>query len=72
MEEATSILLGFPPQVDLSNDEFYDQAVNLHIKQIEQLLSSKKTTVSGEDAVRLLKVRDMPWCPGRLSSFFEP
>ncbi|PSR81845.1 hypothetical protein BD289DRAFT_484205 [Coniella lustricola] len=58
MEEATSILLGFPPEADISNDDFYDQAVNIHIKQVEHLLSAKKTTVSGEDAVKILKLLD--------------
>lgn len=56
MEEAASTLLGFPLPAPFPNDEFYNEAVKLHIKKIEQLLSKKKDAVTGENSIQLLKV----------------
>lgn len=57
MEDAASVLLGFPLQVPFPTDEFYDEAVHLHIKKIEQLLARKKDVVTGDNSIQLLKVR---------------
>lgn len=56
MEDAASTLLGFPLAAPFPSDELYDEAVKLHIKKIEQLLSKKKDAVTGENSIQLLKV----------------
>lgn len=56
MEDAASILMGFPPAEPLSSDKAYNDAVNLHIKRVDHLLTQTKA-VTGDNAVKLLQVR---------------
>ncbi|KAF3761126.1 regulation of circadian rhythm and developmental growth [Cryphonectria parasitica EP155] len=56
MGDAASILLGFPPETSSPDEEFYDQAISLHIKKVDELLSSRKAAVQGDEAIRLLKL----------------
>lgn len=56
MEDAASVLLGFPPAEVLPSDKAYNDAINLHIKRVEHLLTQTKV-VTGDNAVTLLQVR---------------
>lgn len=60
MDNAASILLGFPLAVPFPDDEIYDQAVHVHIKKVDQLLSPKEAAVNGEEAINLLKASKPP------------
>lgn len=57
MDEAASVLTGFPLPSPFPTDEFYDEAVHTHIKKIEELLSRKKDAITGDNGIQLLKVR---------------
>lgn len=59
MDEAASVLIGFPLPSPFPTDEFYDEAVHTHIKKIEELLSRRKDAVSGDYGVQLLKVHTL-------------
>lgn len=56
MEDAASVLLGFPPSEPISSDKAYNDAINLHIKNVDHLLTQTKA-VTADNAVKFLQVR---------------
>lgn len=55
MDECASVLLGFPPDQDLADDEQYDKAVKAHIQRVGRLLKEQPALVSA-NADQLLDV----------------
>lgn len=56
MDNAVSVLLGFPPQEDILTDADYDAAVGAHLQQIDQLFRKDATTIA-QQGVSILQVR---------------
>ncbi|KAG8158423.1 hypothetical protein KVR01_011545 [Diaporthe batatas] len=56
MDNAASILLGFPPSQPFVADEDYDHAVHSHLHQIDQLFSKETATIAqyGTEILQLL------------------
>ncbi|KAL2274246.1 hypothetical protein FJTKL_03558 [Diaporthe vaccinii] len=56
MDNAISILLGFPPPQPFATDDDYDIAVNSHLQQIDHLFSKETATITrnGIDILQLL------------------
>lgn len=56
MESAAAVLLEFPPQHDLLTDADYDNAVGVHLQQIDQLFRKDAATIA-QHGVDILQVR---------------
>ncbi|KUI59618.1 COP9 signalosome complex subunit 3 [Cytospora mali] len=57
MDNAVSVLLGFPPQGDLPTDADYDSAVGTHLQQIDQLFRKDAATIA-QQGVSILQLLD--------------
>lgn len=51
-----SVLLGFPPARPFATDDDYDNAVNIHLQQIDRLFSKETATIASE-GINILGVR---------------
>lgn len=59
MDNAASVLLGFPPSQPFVTDEDYDNAVHSHLHQIDQLFSKETATIA-QHGIEILQVRAQP------------
>ncbi|KAJ0120110.1 cop9 signalosome complex subunit 3 [Diaporthe amygdali] len=57
MDNAVSVLLGFPPSQPFATDEDYDNAVNFHLQQIDRLFSKETATIA-QQGINILKLLD--------------
>lgn len=55
MDECASVLLGFPPDKELADDEQYDKAVKAHVQRVSRLMKDQAVLVSA-NAGELLEV----------------
>lgn len=55
MDNAVSILLGFPPTQPFATDEDYDTAVNSHLQQIDHLFGKETATIA-RHGIEILQV----------------
>lgn len=56
MDNAVSVLLGFPPSEPFATDEAYDNAVNFHLQRIDHLFSKDTATIA-RHGIDILQVR---------------
>ena len=59
MDNAASVLLGFPPSQPFATDHGYDNAVNSHLHQIDQLFGKDPATIA-QHGIEILQVRSQP------------
>lgn len=59
MDEAASVLTGFPLPSPSPTDDLYDTAVRAHIRKIEQLVARGKNAITADNGIQLLNVRTL-------------
>lgn len=71
MDNAVSVLLGFPPSKPFVTDEDYDNAVHSHLHHIDQLFGKETATIA-QHGIEILQVRSHPAVGREMQRLTDP
>lgn len=69
MDQCASVLLAFPPDQELADDEQYDKAVKAHVQRLGRLLKEQAAVLSANAGLLLDVSSSQPFQTSILTAF---